>query len=88
MYNRPTAQYQIKLKFENELVCGLKASLNGAKEEELSEEQKKQYTLKECTHKVYPPFMPQCLMCLKKNTKLDMKAVDKKGREFNYYPSV
>ena len=54
--------------------------MDGLKMDELTDEQKKEYTVAECDQPIWPPFMPQCISCLAEH-KCQRYLKDKKGRK-------
>lgn len=78
---RPTQpKYDIKTCFDQGIVCELGKTLKGLSGKELTEEQKKELSLKECGHKQWPAFMPACQKCLQENAY--SKYYTNKGRKF------
>ena len=68
-----------KIKFENKVECSLHMLMSGVDEKEASPEQKKQFEIPDCVHRIWPPLSPQCLLCLSKN-KYEEFMVTKNGK--------
>ena len=73
-------KYDIKTCFDQGIVCELAKTLKGLSGKELTDEQKKELSLKECGHKQWPAFMPACQKCLQENAY--SKYYVNKGRKF------
>lgn len=82
----PQKQLKTKLKFEEPVFCQLQASMTGKKEDTATAEEKKELSMSECTHEVWPTFWPQCMECIYKN-KHERYLVDKK-REYKVIESA
>ena len=63
-----------------EVFCALRASMKGKKEEDLTDEQKKEHMTNTCDHPVWPSFLPQCIGCIA-NNEHQRYFKDKQGRK-------
>lgn len=79
--NLPQKQLKTKVTFEEPLVCALNVAMAGKDIENLDAEDTKRFTTQDCTHPLWPAFMPQCRACVLAN-KHEICMVDKKGHTY------